>query len=164
MWASDDEAFDVFWENVIRKEPSRAKAREAWDKARAKATAEMIFDGLLRWVDVWDGFEDATKIPHITTWLNQERWTVESPIARGVEPPHRERDAPPTPAPLTPEQQEVRRQRDLEAAKAYEAKQREREQQAIEQAARDPTRPPTISAERWAGLLPGVRKSLAMQP
>lgn len=55
-------------------------------------------------------------------------------------------------------------QRDLEAAQAYEAKQREREQQAIEHAARDPTRPPTISAEHWAGLLPDVRKSLAMQP
>lgn len=55
-------------------------------------------------------------------------------------------------------------QRDLEAVQAYEAKQRERERQAIEHATRDPTRPPTISAERWAGLLPDVRKSLAMQP
>lgn len=164
MWGSEDQAFDAFWADVVRKEPSRARAREAWDKARQHASAEAISAGLARWLPVWEQFEDATKIPHITTWLNQQRWTVEQPLAPGAEPPRRATEPPPAPPPLTAEQQEARRARDLEQAQADEARQREREQQAIEQAARDPTRPPTVTPATWASLLPEIRRSLAMQP
>lgn len=163
-WESEDQAFDAFWEHVVRKEPSRSKAREAWDKARQKAGADAIFAGLLRWLPAWEHVEDGTKIPHITTWLNQERWTVEHPVAPGEEPPRREHEPMPAPQPLTAEQLAARRARDLEEAQAYEVRQAEREQHAIDQAGRDPTRPPTISPERWASLLPDVRRSLAMQP
>ena len=162
-WVSEDQAFDAFWADVIRKEPSRAKAREAWDKARGKATAAAIIDGLRRWVPVWEQFEDATKIPHATTWLNQERWTVEHPAAPGEEPSRREREPAPIP-PLTPEQLAQRRQREQERAMADQEALLVRERDAIEQAARDPTRPPTISPERWASLLPDVRRRYAMQP
>jgi hypothetical protein len=74
--------FDQFWSEVIRKEPSRAKAHEAWNKARQRgASAEEIIAGLRRWLPVWRALDDPTKIPYITTWLNQERWTVEDPVA-----------------------------------------------------------------------------------
>lgn len=161
-WVSDDQAFDAFWRYVIRKEPSRAKAREAWDKARAIASAADIIAGLERWLPVWEQFEDATKIPHITTWLNQQRWTVEHPTAPGEEPRQREREPKPAPPPPTPEQLAQRRQREQEHAATYEASKAAREQEAIAAAARDPTRPPTISPERWASLLPDVRRKYAM--
>lgn len=159
----DNSAFATFWDLVMRKEPSRAKAREAWDRARQKAPAADIVAGLERWLPVWEQFEDATKIPHATTWLNQERWTVEHPTAPGEEPLRREREPAPAPLPPTPEQVEQRRQRDHERAVADQEAQRARERDAVEQAARDPTRPPTISPERWASLLPDVRRRYAMQ-
>lgn len=111
--------------------------------------------------------------PHIELaldeWFRSETWPPQAAELReralelGGPTPTQIAEAEAWRARLSPTKLEDR-QRDLEAAKAYEAKQLEREQQSIEQAARDPTRPPTISAERWAGLLPEVRKSFAMQP
>jgi hypothetical protein len=72
--------FVLFWSEVIRKEPSRIKALEAYTKARTRASSEDILAGLRRWRPVWEQIDDPTKIPHITTWLNQDRWTVEAPL------------------------------------------------------------------------------------
>jgi hypothetical protein len=72
-------AFERFWTLVVRKEPSKAKAYEAWVKAIGRATDDTILLGLERVVPVWEQFDDQSKIPHITTWLNQDRWTVERP-------------------------------------------------------------------------------------
>jgi hypothetical protein len=73
--------FETFWGAVVRKEPSKAKAFEAWQKAqeRTEATPAQIQDGLRRIAPIWEQFDDPSKIPHITTWLNQDRWTVEHP-------------------------------------------------------------------------------------
>lgn len=154
--ADEDQAFDAFWAHVLRKEPSRRKAREAWDKARKKATAADILDGLLRWIRVWEQLEDETKVPHITTWLNQERWTVDSPAAPGVRPQRRvhEEPAQPTEAELAEaaqrraawqqrREEDVRLQREAdEAARAS----------ALAAAEQDPQRAPWIKAETWAGM------------
>jgi hypothetical protein len=92
--------FEDFWNAVVRKEPSKAKAHEAWLKATTKATAGVIHAGLLRWLPVWAATEDKTKIPHITTWLNQERWTVDHPTmptsSNGATKPEDRRPAIPT--------------------------------------------------------------------
>jgi hypothetical protein len=84
--------FDQFWSLVIRKEPSKAKARESWDKAirgdgkRGPTDPEVIIAGLRRWIPVWETMGDKTLIPHATTWLNQSRWTVESPAMPSTSP------------------------------------------------------------------------------
>lgn len=70
--------FEEFWDDVVRKEPSKAKALDCWQRARHKAPAEEILAGLRRWLPVW-AVTEPDKVPHITTWLNQERWTVERP-------------------------------------------------------------------------------------
>jgi hypothetical protein len=73
-------AFDDFWKLVIRKEPSKSKAYEAFVKALNRgAKYSDIMVGLERWLPMWRALDDPTKIPYITTWLNQERWTVEKP-------------------------------------------------------------------------------------
>ena len=79
--------FEQFWATVVRKEPSKAKAFEAWQKAqgRTEATPEDIYTGLVRWVPVFRA-SDPEKVPHITTWLNQDRWTVENPVMPRASP------------------------------------------------------------------------------
>jgi hypothetical protein len=72
--------FEAFWSDVVRKEPSKVKAYEAWRKAAERAPAAIIHAGVMRWLPVWQTMDDKTKIPHITTWLNQDRWTVEQPV------------------------------------------------------------------------------------
>lgn len=68
------------------------------------------------------------------------------------------------PTELTPEQLEQRRQRDRELAQADHEAQQAREREALDRAASDPQRPPTISAERWAGLPPDTKRRFAINP
>ena len=91
--------FEQFWATVVRQEPSKSKAFEAWQKAqqRTDATPEEIYEGLMRVVPAHraTAAEDITKVPHITTWLNQDRWTVQRPAMparaspNGTGPPKR---------------------------------------------------------------------------
>lgn len=74
-------SFDDLWALVVNRNSGEKKAREAWDKAIKRESPGVILAGLRRHLPVWEQFEDKTKIPHITTWLNQERWTVQDPIA-----------------------------------------------------------------------------------
>jgi hypothetical protein len=90
--------FDEFWALVVRKEPSSGKAFESWMKATEKAHPDDILAGLKRWLPVWHATEDKTKIPHITTWLNQERWTVEHPAMPSQNGAHPEAAADKRPA------------------------------------------------------------------
>ena len=89
--------FEEFWAEVERKEPSKAKALDSWQRARRKASAEDILAGLRRWLPVW-AVTEPDKVPYITTWLNQERWTVEKPVppSNGRHPPPRQPSNPGT--------------------------------------------------------------------
>jgi hypothetical protein len=60
----------------------QSEAAKSYAKAIERgATPDEIMDGLRRHLPIWGQFADPSKIPHVTTWLNQERWTVENPIA-----------------------------------------------------------------------------------
>ena len=73
--------FEEFWRDVVRKEPSKSKALDCWRRALRRSTAEepvtpeIILAGLRRFLPVWEVTEPHL-IPHITTWLNQDRWTA----------------------------------------------------------------------------------------
>jgi hypothetical protein len=83
--------FETFWSRVLRKEPSKAQALKSWERAFARhkdLDPAAVIAGLERWLPVWRQVEDASKIPHMTTWLNQDRWTVEQPTMPGVVSPN----------------------------------------------------------------------------
>lgn len=100
---ASDLYFDEFWKLVVRKEPSRAKAYESWVKVTTRrenpANPQDIIAGLMRWLPVWKAQADPSKVPHITTWLNQERWTVENPaVPSNGQPPKPEDRRPAIPS------------------------------------------------------------------
>ncbi len=80
--------FDEFWMQVVRKEPSKREAYWSWLQVLMRGEEppgpEDVLAGLGRMVPAWSRLEDKTKIPHITTWLNQDRWTVEHPTMPGT--------------------------------------------------------------------------------
>lgn len=76
----EDVVFDELWALAINRNSGVKVARAAFDKAVKRAPPEVILAGFKRHVPVWEKFEDKTKIPHVSTWLNQDRWTVENPI------------------------------------------------------------------------------------
>jgi hypothetical protein len=81
--------FESFWTLVVRKEPSKAKTYEAWEKAVAREADPLeIIAGAERWAPVWEAVarDDMTKVAHATTWLNQDRWTVENPAMPRASP------------------------------------------------------------------------------
>jgi len=73
--------FEVFWTLYPRKEPSKKEAAKSWLKVFAvdkPPNTSDIMAGLERWLPVF-AVTDPVKVPHATTWLNQERWTVDTP-------------------------------------------------------------------------------------
>jgi len=73
--------FESFWALYPRKEPSKRKAFEAWSKANSRASPAEIEAGLKRWLPIFAACEP-DKVPHATTFLNQDRWEVERPTSR----------------------------------------------------------------------------------
>lgn len=176
---AEDQAFDLFMTLVVRREPGRTKAREAWDKARKRgATAQQIIDGMRAARPAMLACEDKTKLPHVTTWLNQSRWE-EPPAMPGERPVEQEQ--------LSPEDEERRaaadeqaRERRREFDRQLEAE-RERERSRIatvaaqqEDAAadyearlavaeQDPERPSNVDPAIWANIHPDRRPHYAKQ-
>ena len=74
----DTERFEQFWQLYGRTGPKK-KARECWNRARTKATADEIIDGLKRWVEYWST-PGAAAIKWPQGWLNEERWRDEPPF------------------------------------------------------------------------------------
>jgi hypothetical protein len=77
-----DAGFEAFWLRYPRQEPSKKEAHRSWVRVMASEdppSGEDIMAGLERWLPVFAGIPDKTKIPHATTWLNQARWTVRDP-------------------------------------------------------------------------------------
>jgi hypothetical protein len=72
--------FEAFWDMYPRK-VGKGAARKAWKSATKRATGVMI--NLALSVQKHAGmFDKETQfIPHPTTWLNQERWEDEIPVA-----------------------------------------------------------------------------------
>lgn len=75
--ADDAEAFELFW-SAYRRTGSKKKARECWNRAITKASAESILQGLLSWMRYWDT-PGAAKMKWPQGWLNEERWNDEPP-------------------------------------------------------------------------------------
>lgn len=74
----DTERFEQFWQLYGRTGPKK-KARECWNRARTKATADEIIAGLKRWVEYWST-PGAASIKWPQGWLNEERWRDEPPF------------------------------------------------------------------------------------
>lgn len=69
----DDPDQMEFWKLYPRKKDGHGSIRKPWVKARAKASAEQIIDGLRRYP-----FSAESQFwPMPSTWLNQERWLTE---------------------------------------------------------------------------------------
>lgn len=78
--------FVDFWELYPKKRGSRAKAKQAYIKARKikKVQYETIIVGLKRYIEYLIHNETATEfIAHGSTWLNHERW-VDEYILTGI--------------------------------------------------------------------------------
>ena len=78
MAAAVDSLFDEFWKNYPRKEsPKTAKA--VFLKLKPDKN---LLTAMLEWIEkakLSPQWQDKTKIPHPTTWLNQERWKGDPP-------------------------------------------------------------------------------------
>lgn len=73
--------FDGFWKLYPRSEGKPA-AMKAYAKAMVTgASPEAILLGLQRYV-VCDQWQDPTKVPHASTWLNRQGWNDTPPAAR----------------------------------------------------------------------------------
>lgn len=75
-----DDEFERVWEHYPRK-VGKGAARKAWAKARRQATYAEITGPLGVWIKLQRG-TPVEKIPHFTTWLNQERWHDDQTHAR----------------------------------------------------------------------------------
>lgn len=74
------EEFERVWEHYPRK-VGKGAALKAWAKARRRATYPEITGPLGVWIKLQRG-TPIEKIPHFTTWLNQERWNDDQTHAR----------------------------------------------------------------------------------
>ena len=68
-----DEEFEAVWKAYPRK-VGKGNAKKAWTKARKIASKDEIAPGLWNHIKVWNGGTAKDKIPHLSTWLNGERW------------------------------------------------------------------------------------------
>lgn len=73
--------FEEFWTRYPRK-VAKPTAERAYRKALKRTDHDTIMDGLARSMRSWtvEG-RDKTKIPHASTWLNQDRWGDEETTA-----------------------------------------------------------------------------------
>lgn len=76
-----DAEFELFWATYGRIGPKKV-ARQCWNKALKKASADEIMTGLDRWVEYWQK-PGAANVKWPQGWLNEERWTCEPPVIRG---------------------------------------------------------------------------------
>ena len=77
---SIDEEFEGVWKHYLRK-VGKGDARKAWKKARKQKTFQEIAKPLGVFIRVQRGTE-LRSIPHLATWLNQERWDDDQTHAR----------------------------------------------------------------------------------
>ena len=70
-----DEEFEGIWMRYPRK-VGKGAARAAWKKARQAMTFREIAEPLAQFIRLNTG-SDQKFIPHLSTWLKQERWADE---------------------------------------------------------------------------------------
>lgn len=71
--------FDAWWKLYPRK-VDKKDARKAYARALGEVGAEVLADGLLKWVRYWERDRtEARHIAHPTTWLNRQRWESDPP-------------------------------------------------------------------------------------
>lgn len=68
----DDPLFDMAWSEYPRK-VGKGQARKAWNAAIKKEDPVKIIEALEKHSMAWDG-KSPEFIPHLSTWLNGERW------------------------------------------------------------------------------------------
>jgi uncharacterized protein YdaU (DUF1376 family) len=70
--SEDDPLFDMAWSEYPRK-VGKGQARKAWNAAIKKEDPVKILEALEKHSMNWDG-KSPEYIPHLSTWLNGERW------------------------------------------------------------------------------------------
>lgn len=65
--------FDKVWEHYPRK-VSKGDSRKAWVKARKRVDRDVLAKSLWAHIKVWKNGTPIDKIPHMSRWLNDERW------------------------------------------------------------------------------------------
>jgi uncharacterized protein YdaU (DUF1376 family) len=78
----DPTEFETVWEHYPRK-VGKGQAKRAWARARRKASFEEIVHPLGQFIRAIRG-TDLDKVPHLSTWLNGERWLDDQSHARNA--------------------------------------------------------------------------------
>lgn len=78
MSITDD--FNLFW-RTFPKRVGKLDAQRAYEKARKRATAAEIYDGIAVYVATKPDYADWC---HPATWLNKGRWMDEAPAVKRV--------------------------------------------------------------------------------
>lgn len=76
-----DALFEAFWRSYPRK-VARPRAYKAFVSALRRVSPAEMGAGLKRWKAYWAERDEPQFIPHPTTWLNQDRWNDEPPMAK----------------------------------------------------------------------------------
>ncbi len=77
-----DSEFDLVWEHYPRK-VAKAASRKEWRKARKRHSFDEITQPLGMFIRCTNG-TPMDKIPHLRTWLHQERWNDDQTHARNA--------------------------------------------------------------------------------
>jgi hypothetical protein len=76
--------FDLLWQLYPRK-VSKKPARMLWERMTEDQQAE-ILEALPNHIDYWEAIDQPKEfIPHLRTWLYQERWTDEIELPKPKE-------------------------------------------------------------------------------
>ena len=78
----DDYPFDEFW-SIYPRKVARAYAERCWTKL-SPAYRQLALGAISAHVEHWKARKlDWDKLPHCSTWLNQQRWNDELPKING---------------------------------------------------------------------------------
>jgi len=84
--ADQESGFNEFWE-VVAAKVKRKKALESWIKHKCAEKADQIIDTYVDQLTNRLQYQDATKIPMPSTWLNNHQWDDEGYAEINYQPP-----------------------------------------------------------------------------
>ena len=74
----EDASFTLFW-NLATRKTGKGAARKAFTKALTRTTEQQLGPAWVKANAAWKTWPDKTRIPHPSTWLNQDRWDDDPP-------------------------------------------------------------------------------------
>ncbi len=81
-----ESGFDEFW-SVVKNKVKRKKALECWVKMNCADIADLVIEVYGHQLANRQQYQDETKIPHPSTWLNNRQWDDEGYAETNYQPP-----------------------------------------------------------------------------